>query len=53
MIESVITVAIILGAAFWFVAWLRGTAKGEKGCGCGKCAKSCPTASQDCLKSDK
>lgn len=42
MIETVITAAIIGLAGFWFVRWLRGTARGEGGCSCGKCSKNCP-----------
>lgn len=48
--ESIIVGAIILGAAFWFVRWLRSSAKGEGGCGCGKCAKGCASRSDDCLR---
>lgn len=51
MLETIITVGIILAAAFWFVRWLRGAARGD-GCSCGKCAKNCPTRSADCVKSD-
>lgn len=43
MIETIVTVAIVLAAAFWFFRWFRGTASGEKGCGCGGCGKHCAT----------
>lgn len=41
MIETIITVAIVLAAVFWFVRWFRGTASGKKGCSCGGCGKDC------------
>lgn len=43
--ETIIVAAIILGAGFWFVRWLRNNAKGKGGCGCG--CNSCSTAG-DC-----
>lgn len=49
--ETIITVVIILGAAYWLVRHLRRTAKGEAGCSCGKCAKGCAEQSDDCVKS--
>lgn len=41
MVETIITAAIVLGAAFWLYRWFRGTASGEKGCSCGGCGKDC------------
>lgn len=41
MVETIIVVAVFLAAAFFFVRWLRGVAKGDTGCGCGKCGKDC------------
>lgn len=49
-LETIITVAIVLGAAAWLVRSLRATARGEGGCACGKCAKGCHTKSDLCLK---
>lgn len=39
MLETIITAAIILAAAIWFIRWFRGAASGEKGCSCGSCGK--------------
>lgn len=50
MLETIITVAIVLGAVVWFLRWLRGASRGD-GCSCGKCAKNCPGVSRDCLRS--
>lgn len=44
MIETIVTIAIVLAAAFWFFRWIRGAASGEKGCGCGGCGKKCASA---------
>lgn len=52
MVEQILVGVIVLGAAFWFVRWLKGAARGEPGCGCGKCAKNCSTRSRDCLASE-
>lgn len=41
MIETMVTVAIVLAAGVWFFLWLRGMAKGENGCACGGCGKKC------------
>ncbi len=51
--ETVITVLIVVAAGFWCVRWLRGSAKGQGGCGCGKCAKNCAQPSKFCMKVDK
>lgn len=50
MLETIITAVIIVGAAAWFVRWLKGAASGDGSCACGKCAKNCPAKSVDCLK---
>lgn len=42
MIETIVTIAIILGAGVWLFLWARRAAKGDGGCSCGACAKSCP-----------
>lgn len=41
MIETIVTIAIVLAAAVWFFLWMRGTTSGKKGCGCGGCGKNC------------
>lgn len=41
MVETIIVAAVFLTAAFFFVRWLRGVTKGDTGCSCGKCVKSC------------
>ncbi len=50
--ETIIVAVIILGAGFWFVRWLRSTAKGEGGCGCGcsKCESSPECAGSEAKK---
>lgn len=41
VIETIVTIAIVLAALVWFFTWFRGTARGEKGCSCGGCTKEC------------
>lgn len=43
MWETIVTILVILGAGVWLVRWIRGAAKGEAGCACGTCGKSCPS----------
>lgn len=47
MLETIIVAAIVVGALLWFARWLRGTAKGDRGCSCGGCGKDCASRREE------